>query len=367
MKLSVIILNYNVRYFLELCLKSVEAAIEDIDAEIIVVDNKSSDDSCDMVKQLFPSVLLVENAENYGFSKGNNIGVTKARGEFLCILNPDTVVAEDTFTKVLQFADSQTQLGIVGCQLIDGKGNFLPESKRQVPTPRVAFQKLMGKSKNYYANSLYPEDIGKTDVLVGAFMVLKRLVYDEVNGFDEDYFMYGEDIDLSYKILKLGYSNYYFGQTTIIHFKGESTLKDKTYAKRFYKAMEIFYRKHFANNSIVTAIVKRGLRLASKRGSVKDVQPISIKKSVVVSNTISKGLKTKLKRPITFTKDLNDIPSYAQIVFDMNYLDYKSLISYMKQYKNTEQNTYRILLKNSNFILGSDSNLSQGEVIILDF
>ncbi|WP_422107805.1 glycosyltransferase family 2 protein [Winogradskyella sp.] len=367
MKLSIIILNYNVRYFLELCLKSVEAAIKDIEAEIIVVDNKSSDGSCKMVKHLFPSAQLIENAENYGFSKGNNIGVAKAKGEFLCILNPDTVVAEDTFVKVLQFAESQTKLGAVGCQLIDGRGVFLPESKRQVPTPKVAFQKLIGKTKNYYTNTLHPDDIGKTDVLVGAFMVLKRSVYNEVHGFDEDYFMYGEDIDLSYRILKLGYTNYYFGQTTIIHFKGESTFKDKIYAKRFYKAMEIFYRKHFANNAIVTAVVNLGLRLASRRGTVKEMQPIGVNKSVVVSETISKGLKTKLKRPITFTKDLTDMPSQAQIVFDESYLDYKSMIGHMKHYNSTRQNTYRILLKNSNFILGSDSNLSKGEVIDFDF
>ncbi|WP_299363215.1 glycosyltransferase family 2 protein [Winogradskyella sp.] len=367
MKLSVIILNYNVRYFLELCLRSVKAAIKDIEAEIIVVDNKSLDQSCEMVKRLFPSVKLIENSENYGFSKGNNIGVAKAQGEFLCILNPDTVVAEDTFEKVLQFAETQSKLGVLGCQLIDGTGNFLPESKRQVPTPKVAFQKLIGKTNNYYTNTLSPNEVGKTDVLVGAFMVLKRSVYNLVGGFDEDYFMYGEDIDLSYKILKLGYSNYYFGQTTIIHFKGESTLKDKTYAKRFYGAMEIFYRKHFASNSIVTAIVKLGLKIASKRGKSKKMIPIATTNSVVVSNSVFKSLKSKLKRPITFTKDLETIPDHAQIVFDLDYIDYKTLIDYMRHRNGTKENSYRILLKNSNFILGSDSNVSKGEVIKLDF
>ncbi|WP_299522756.1 glycosyltransferase family 2 protein [Winogradskyella sp.] len=363
MKLSVIILNYNVRYFLELCLSSVEAAVKDIQAEIIVVDNNSSDDSCNMVKQLFPSVQFIENPENYGFSKGNNIGALEAKGEFLCILNPDTVVAEDTFEKVLQFAESKTKVGIIGCQLIDGRGAFLPESKRQVPTPKVAFQKLIGRTKNYYTNTLRPDEIGTTDVLVGAFMLIKRSVYNEVKGFDEDYFMYGEDIDLSYKMLKLGYSNYYFGETTIIHFKGESTLKDTIYAKRFYGAMEIFYKKHFSSSKIIASIVRSGLKLVSKRESVKVLMPIETENNVVVASSISKELKSKLKRPIVFTKDLNDIPSNAQIVFDISYIDYKSIIGYMKQYKSTKQNTYRILLKNSNFILGSDRSKSQGEVI----
>ena len=225
------------------------AAAKEIDAEIIVVDNNSPDDSCEMIKRLFPSVKLIENKENFGFSKGNNIGVAEAKGEYLCILNPDTVVAEDTFRKILEFADSKSQLGIAGCQLIDGRGEFLPESKRHIPTPKVAFQKLFGNTKNYYTNALKPNEVGETDILVGAFMVLKRTIYNEVGGFDEDYFMYGEDIDLSYKVLKSGYVNYYYGNTAIIHFKGESTLKDKVYAKRFYGAMGIFYNKHFKKNS----------------------------------------------------------------------------------------------------------------------
>lgn len=363
MKLSIIILNYNVRYFLELCLKSVEAAIKDLEAEVIVVDNNSPDESCQMVKELFPFVKLIENKDNFGFSKGNNIGVAEAKGEYLCILNPDTVVAEDTFYKILEFADSKSQLGIVGCQLIDGRGQFLPESKRQVPTPKVAFQKLMGNTKNYYSNALRPSEVGSTDILVGAFMVLKRTVYNEVNGFDEDYFMYGEDIDLSFKILKAGYNNYYFGETTIIHYKGESTLKDKIYAKRFYGAMEIFYNKHFKHNSLMAVLVKLGLKLFSKTGRpVKNVEIKSLG-SAIISEEILKALNKKLIRPITLTKNLGELPTHSQIIFDADYLSYKTIIDFMNSNAPSNQNTYRILLKNSNFILGSDSNSSKGEVI----
>lgn len=141
MQLSVIILNYNVRYFLEQCVLSVQNAIESIDGEIIVVDNNSQDDSCEMMKRRFPNVKILQNNENLGFPRGNNIGVAHAQGEYICILNPDTVVAEDTFLKVLAFAKKQTDLGIVGCKLIDGAGNFLPESKRGVPTPFCCFYK----------------------------------------------------------------------------------------------------------------------------------------------------------------------------------------------------------------------------------
>ena len=245
MELSVVILNYNVKFFLELCLKSVEQSITSIDAEIIVVDNDSSDDSCDMVKQKFPSVTLISNKENVGFAKANNQGVKIAKGEYVCILNPDTVIAEDTFIKLLEFAKTKSDIGAIGCKLIDGSGKFLPESKRNVPVVKVALQKLFGNGKNYYANHLNENETGKVDVLVGAFMFLKRDVYIKVKGFDEDYFMYGEDIDLSYKLLQSGFQNYYFGETTCIHYKGESTAKDKKYTERFYKAMKLFYKKHF--------------------------------------------------------------------------------------------------------------------------
>lgn len=189
MKLSVVILNYNVRYFLELCLKSVEASLVNIDAEIIVVDNQSSDDSCDMVKTKFPKVKLIENNDNFGFSKGNNIAVAEAKGEYVCILNPDTVVEEHTFEDLLQFADNQSNLGILGCRLIDGQGRFLPESKRNVPRPMVAIKKMLGFPKSYYVSDLDEKSIGNSSVFVGAFMLMKRDIYNQVQGFDEDYFM----------------------------------------------------------------------------------------------------------------------------------------------------------------------------------
>ncbi|WP_299115973.1 glycosyltransferase family 2 protein [uncultured Winogradskyella sp.] len=364
MRLSVVILNYNVRYFLELCLKSVELAIANIEAEIIVVDNNSSDESCQMVKQQFPNVILIENKENSGFSKGNNIGVAKAKGKYVCILNPDTVVAEDTFIKILQYAKKKQDIGIIGCQLIDGNGVFLPESKRHVPTARIAFQKMIGYADNYYNVNLNKNDIGKTDVLVGAFMVLKREVYNYVGGFDEDYFMYGEDIDLSYKILKSGYINYYFGEASIIHFKGESTLKDKVYAKRFYEAMEIFYKKHFDKNIVFTFLVKLSTKLASKkRRSVAEIKQNDIIKTLVISNNLSDALKSKLPKPVSQTSSLSDAINNTLVVFDTNYLSYKVIIDYMKSNSSTNQNSYRILPKNSNFILGSDSSVSRGEVL----
>jgi GT2 family glycosyltransferase len=224
-QLSVIILNYNVRFFLEQCVLSVQKALQNIDGEIIVVDNLSFDDSCAMMQERFLDIKLIKNDENFGFPKGNNIGVAEAKGKYICILNPDTVVAEDTFIKVLEFAEKQQNLGIIGCKLIDGTGNFLPESKRGVPKPFVAFTKIMGLYKisdyfgTYYAQHLNPNQTGEVAILVGAFMVMKLDLYTKIGGFDEKCFMYSDDIDLSYMALKEGKKNYYFHETTVIHYK----------------------------------------------------------------------------------------------------------------------------------------------------
>ena len=246
MKLSVVILNYKTPYFLRLCLESVQRATANLESEIIVIDNNSEDESVDLVKTHFPEVLLIENKKNIGFSKANNLGVKQAKGEFICILNPDMVLPENCFETLLTFSNSKIDLGSVGIRLIDGTGAYLPESKRNVPNIEVAFQKLTGDTSKYYANQLAQDEIGEVPVLVGAFLFMRKRVFESVKGFDEDYFMYGEDIDLSYKLTKNGFKNYYYGQLTALHFKGESTVKNRKYHRRFYKAMQIFQKKHFS-------------------------------------------------------------------------------------------------------------------------
>lgn len=365
MKLSVVILNYNVQHFLQICLESVEEAIANLDAEIIVVDNNSSDDSCKMVKQYFPKVILIENPENSGFSKGNNIGAAEANGEFVCILNPDTVVAEDTFVNTIAFAEQQHDLGIVGCRLIDGKGHFLPESKRNVPKVGVAFQKMMGNATKYYANHISETESGKVEVLVGAFMLLKKEVYNTVNGFDEDYFMYGEDIDISYKVLKAGFNNYYYGETSIIHYKGESTLKDKTYAKRFYGAMQLFYKKHFKKNVIFDALVWTGINLAytiRKNPKIAESKPsgyifVSESKNEIIESVLDANVKVQL--------ELNNIENGTELIFNMDSVSYKSMIHTMSIENIQAKATFKILSKTGNFILGSNDSKHRGQVISL--
>jgi len=249
-------------------LQSVFKALQNIDGEVWVVDNNSVDGSVAMIKDKFPSVKLVASKHNLGFSKGNNLAVKKSKGEYTLLLNPDTLVEEDTFEKVLEFMDANPNAGGLGVKMVDGKGNFLPESKRSLPTPSVAFYKIFGlsslfpKSKRfgkYHCGHLNKNENHEIEILSGAFMLMRKSALDKVGLLDEDFFMYGEDIDLSYRLIKGGYKNYYFANTRIIHYKGESTKKSSVnYVFVFYNAMIIFAKKHFSskNASIFSFLIK---------------------------------------------------------------------------------------------------------------
>ncbi|SFA71853.1 Glycosyltransferase, GT2 family [Flavobacterium swingsii] len=383
MQLSVIILNYNVRYFLELCVLSVQKALSTIDAEIIVIDNNSSDDSCEMMKSRFPNVKLIENKENSGFPKGNNIGVAQAKGEYICILNPDTVVAEDTFVKTLAFAERQKNLGIIGCKLIDGTGNFLPESKRGIPTPFVAFTKIFGLYKfsnyfgKYYAQHLHENETGKVDILVGAFMVMKRELYLEIGGFDENCFMYSDDIDLSYMVLQKGKSNYYFHETTVIHYKGESTIKDKTYMKRFQEAMNFFYKKHFKVSVFFSLFMKIGIVFFSFIKMFQGQQKARLlpESYVLISDNelLKEKLQTELKKEvflvekevlnINYSQNLSKKSTF-EFIFDNNFINFKDIIQIMQSNKG-KNITYKTLPQTADFLIGSNSSNDRGEVILI--
>ena len=262
MELSIIIVNYNVKHFLEQCLKSIYKALNGIEAEIIVVDNNSVDGSLNLIREKFNEVILVSNNKNSGFSVANNQGIKMAKGNNILLLNPDTIVQEDTFIKCLEFLDNHKDAGALGVKMYDGNGRFLPESKRGLPTPIVAFYKIFGlaylfpQSKvfgNYHLGFLSKNKDHKVDILSGAFMMIKKEVLEKVGLLDEAFFMYGEDIDLSYRIKKAGYENYYFSQTNIIHYKGESTKKSSiNYVFVFYRAMVIFAEKHFSKQNVKT-------------------------------------------------------------------------------------------------------------------
>lgn len=266
-QLSIIIVNYNVCHFLEQSLLSVSKASTNLDIEVFVVDNNSADGSVEMVKAKFPHVKLIVNDINVGFSKANNQAIAQATGTYILLLNPDTVIEVDTLQKCISFMDEHPMGGGLGVKMIDGKGDFLAESKRGFPTPWVAFYKIFGLAKlfpkskkfgHYHLGYLDKNKSHEVEVLSGAFMVLRKSVLDEIGVLDEDYFMYGEDIDLSYRIIKAGYKNYYFADTRIIHYKGESTKKTSiNYVFIFYKAMIIFAQKHFTskNTGVFTLLI----------------------------------------------------------------------------------------------------------------
>lgn len=336
-----------------------------IDTEIIVVDNASVDDSCELVRELFPKVVLIANKDNVGFSKANNQGVAISKGTYVCILNPDTCVAEETFTKLLAFVEKTPKMGAVGTRLIDGTGRFLPESKRNLPTPKIAFQKILGSGTSYYVDDLSQTAIGPVTVLVGAFMFLKRSVYQEVGGFDEQYFMYGEDIDLSYTISKAGYQNYYFGETTVLHYKGESTAKDAIYRKRFYGAMRIFYQKHFNNNSIESVLVRMGLWLAtlSRKRTIENQLTSPTAYAIVTENdALGQQVSDALQVAIEKVRNIEILKKGTEIFLDVTYLSYTGCIQLISEYADKEF-TYKLISKNTTFAIGSNSSEGRGEVL----
>lgn len=258
-KIAVIIVNYNVAFFLEQCLNSVARAMRQEPAEVWVVDNNSVDGSVEMIAEKFPWVKLIANKDNRGFSRANNQAMELSDCNYQLLLNPDTVIEEDTLRKVVDYMDNHPDVGGLGVRMVDGKGIFLPESKRGLPTPLVAFCKIFGlsaifpKSKlfgRYHLGYLSEFETHEIEILSGAFMLMRKEALDKTGLLDEDFFMYGEDIDLSYRILKGGYKNVYFPETRIIHYKGESTKKSSVnYVFVFYRAMVIFARKHFSQKN----------------------------------------------------------------------------------------------------------------------
>ena len=275
MKLSVIIVNYNVRAYLEQCLRAVLKAMEGIDGEVFVVDNLSTDGSVEMVREKFPAVKLIANTVNVGFSRANNQAIRASGSEYVLLLNPDTVVGEDVFKKVVQFMDAHPKAGGLGVKMIDGTGHFLPESKRGLPTPQVAFFKIIGLTRlfphsklfgRYHLGHLPENEASPIEILSGACMFLRKKTLDEVGLLDESFFMYGEDIDLSYRITLGGYENWYFPDARIIHYKGESTKKSSVnYVFVFYNAMAIFARKHFTGRgaSLFSALITGSIYLSA--------------------------------------------------------------------------------------------------------
>lgn len=382
MQVSVIILNYNVKYFLENCILSVLKAIKNIEAEIIVIDNNSTDGSYELIQEKFPLIKLIQNVTNFGFSKGNNIGVEQATGDFIYILNPDTVIAEDTITKLIEFHTNTPNVGVVGCKMIDGRGNFLPESKRGVPTPWVSLTKFFILYKlfprnrwfnQYYLNDHCENTIAAVEILTAANMFMKRDLFNETGGFDEGYFMYAEDTDLSYSIQQKGYINYYFPDSKIIHYKGESTIKDQIYVKRFKEAIQFFYRKHFKPSLLFDVFMHIGTILFLFIKPKKSPDNYEIENYVVVSQKmiLQQQIESFFKKNVItiaeidknkLNSQLEKLVGNSQIIFDADDFSYQQIISVMEFLKD-KKITYKIKPPHNQYIIGSNSSLDRGEVI----
>ncbi|REC60332.1 glycosyltransferase family 2 protein [Chryseobacterium pennae] len=275
MKLSIIIVNYNVTQLLRNCLLSIQKYVKEVEYEVMVIDNASTDRSWQDLIPEFPEVHFISSEINGGFSKANNEAIQAAKGEYLLLLNPDTELEGFYLKDLLDFSDTQQAFGCLGIRMHDAEGNFLPESKRSVPDMFNSFEKLFtsfkkNNSKSYYRNDIAETAVAEVEVITGAFLLVKREVYEKVGGLDEAYFMYGEDIDLCYTLLNKGYRNYYYGKASLLHHKGESTVKDDVYLNRFYGAMQIFIDKYYKESKPMQySFLKAGLKLRHKIEKIK--------------------------------------------------------------------------------------------------
>ncbi len=273
MDLSIIIVNYNVKEFLQNLLHSIEKASRNLSTEIIIVDNTSDDGSVEFIHEKFPDVKLIANQKNLGFGKANNIGLREAKGQFILLINPDTLVAEDTFDKMIEFFNNHPEVGLAGCKILNPDGTLQLACRRSFPGPWTSFTKVTGlstlfpKSKIFAKYNLTYLDENQTyevDAISGSFMMMRREVYEKIGGFDEMFFMYGEDLDLCYRVQKAGYKVFYVHSTQIIHYKGESTKRsslDET--KMFYNAMHLFVKKHLSSSFLVEIILRSAIVVRS--------------------------------------------------------------------------------------------------------
>ncbi len=400
MELSVIVVNYNVRYFLRICLESLHAATAGMESEIIVVDNSSSDGSVDMIRNQFPAVDLIVNTENTGFGRACNDALARASGRYVLFINPDTVVGESLLTEAIKNFESDDQTGAVGVCLLDGNGQVLRESKRSIPSLWSSFTKFSGLSdvfKNipffngYYFPTLRYDETGDIDVLPGAFMLIRKKVLDDIGGFDPRFFMYAEDIDLSYRITRAGYRIRYVGSLHVIHFKGESTQKDlSSYTTTFYQSMRLFIQKY--TGELYTPFVA-GLLQGIVRG-IENMQKVQRRMRrpqrkhrkqglaeclFVLSNgdQLTSVLNKSARQVVQIPEEghgkapfyLRYLPSYlhahrnSALVVDFRSLTFDRIVEIWKQERTSP---FYVADSDHSFIISSHNKENQGEVYVFD-
>lgn len=371
MDLSVIIVSYNVKYFLEQCLCSVKKAFQSLEIEVFVIDNNSSDGTIAYLQEEFPFIIFISNKENIGFSRASNMALKKAVGRYILFLNPDTIVPEDCFVRTVSFMDKNPLGGALGVKMIDGGGNYLRESKRGFPTVWASFCKMTGLTKGfpssrifarYYMGHLSENENQEVEALSGAFLMVKKEVLDKTGGFDERFFMYAEDIDLSYRIIQAGYKNYYFSEIAILHFKGESTRKDARYLRLFYRATIQFVQKHYRGISSILLVV-----LLNILAGIKTLFS-------VIGSLLKKNPEPALKTPLIFEvmgdsdsiKGLTSFVSLGSGVENIIYCtgSHFSNIQMIKEIQTqAREKKFFIHAGNSHSIIGSGSKDRQGFIL----
>ena len=353
MKLSIVIVSYNAPKHLEICLDSCQEALKNCEGEIIVVDNNSSEIDFESLKKIYPTIKYLLQTENLGFAKANNIGVENALGDYILILNPDTIIPEDIFPKLIDFHQSKDKIGLVGVRLIDTNGNFHPESKRNIPTAKNSFSKLFKRlnkstSNNYYKLEVDEFETAPCEILVGAFMFTTKQIYQEIGGFDARYFMYGEDIDISYSAELAGYTNYYKGDITVLHYKGESTKRDKKYFKIFFEAMMIFLAKYYKDNWLNYQVLRAGIAVKYCVEMIK----------FNLSNQSNQQKVEVNKNELNWINQLSELKNQQNqnIVLDAERFSYQEILSIISQY-NSSNTSFYIHPKNKNYVIGDDKKV----------
>jgi N-acetylglucosaminyl-diphospho-decaprenol L-rhamnosyltransferase len=384
MQLSIIIVSYNVKYYFEQCLHSVLVACKNIKAEIIIVDNNSNDKTGEYIQAKFPGIIFIQNEKNIGFAKANNIGLHIAKGEFILYLNPDTIIPENVIANCISFLNEHKEAGAVGVRMIDGNGNFLPESKRSLPSINASFFKLSGMANLFPHSSIFnryalghlnENEMHEVDVLSGAFFFARKETLLSLKGFDEGFFMYGEDIDLSYRIKKNGFKNFYLGNNVIVHFKGESSKQNKTYINNFYGAMKIFVRKHHASSFFLEPVITIASFFSSTSKKLNEVFLSTSKKKAAQKFMLAGNAKAKQSASAILSAnnykyqsvELSEIKiagntSANNLVFCIDELFYSTCIQFMQVNKN--KFTYYWHYKNSESIISGSNTSAASQIYI---
>lgn len=365
MDVSVIIVSYNCKNFLDICIDSVLSSFSNISGEIIIIDNNSTDGTKKFLNKYKDSIILIQNNTNLGFARANNIGSANAKGKFLFFLNPDTIIGEDLIENYISFYTTKKNIGLLSCRMVDGRGNFLAESKRNTPTKSIALKKIFNLKTGYYSE-LDKYEFGKVDVLCGANIFVQKNKFNELGKFNEKYFMYGEDIELSVKSKLKGYDNYYLGKNSIIHFKGESNNDYFKHIKIFYEAIYIYQKNmgsssHFLN--MFTNVFLKFVILFKLISTPKKSTPNNIDFENIYLFS-DKNYQTIIDRfpKLKSIMKIEEIKHSSYVILDPNYLSYQEIIDLIQNHKSQ---IFYFLSKDLSFLINSPNKEFQGNIINL--